>query len=199
MREKADKSLEGWSFVPLDYSVVAPDVVMQNRQIGGRSLPYRFGAHWMRRAEDDGAERDPRSVRMWLHITDTGRIEIDELAFEGWDLDYVNAPVVAMRDKLVEVVSVLDGRAVADLSAALVNRSDPIVRSRVVADAKRRRRTNAVDVERVAELYREGGHRRVAEGYYDTGEPVSESTAFRWIKRARDSGALPPRDASEEN
>lgn len=184
--------LAGWTMAPLDYAKANPGVSVATIDYGRYRLPSHFGGWWTERTTDPatGSRRATgREVELWLRAEGES-LEVDTVTFKAIESGF-DQLLAAMRDQLVEIVSVLDGEAVAHLSASMVNRTPRSQRSQAAADQRRRRRANAVDRSDVARLYLEGGAERVAEV-----GGVSMATAYRRVKEARAAGLLPPRGES---
>lgn len=173
------EQLAGWTVTPLS----EPDAPIQS--VGTLRLPQRFGGWWREQVENDEGEQRPtgREVELRLRVLD-GRVRIGAVTFRGFDDEFERQGVPAMRDMLVMMFSVLGGEA--DFPIAASMRATSVdEREGALAEHRRRRRRNAIDHERVAELYRAGGARHLAEV-----EHVSEATAYRWVKAARAAGVL---------
>ncbi len=180
----AAEALRGWTFVPI------VDESSDTHSVGRYRLPARFGGWWRHHdLDDDGQLEAPsgKEIILRLRIVE-GQVRTDEVTFKGFEDEFERQGVPAMRDMTMQVFSVLDGR---DLSGSLAGmmRAVPMDdREQALGEHRRRRRRNAVDHERVAELYRSGGARQIAET-----EVVSEATAYRWVKSARLAGVLEER------
>lgn len=179
-REQALASaLGGWSVTPLWADDEPPMLDLGH----GVRVPQRFGGLWREYSDDEPTGRE---VELWVRLVD-GRTETPRVTFVGFDDDFDRQGVPAMRDALVMIFSTLDHRDDPRVST-LVRRASAGARESAIREGQRRRRRNAVDLPRVAELYRAGGARHVAEV-----ERVSEPTAYRWVKAARAAGVLEPR------
>lgn len=178
--------LRGWTVVPLEYAPAG--VTPTFAEVGEFRLPSRFGGWWRHHEDGDGGEQAPsgREVVLWLRVVD-GRVDIEEVTLRGFSDEFERQGVPAMRDMLTMMFSVFDGTVPMSPAGAL-NAAPVEVRERALREHGRRRRRNArnaIDHERVAELYRAGGAARVADE-----ECVSMATAFRWVRAARDAGVL---------
>jgi hypothetical protein len=181
--------LDGWGVMPLPYRPTG--LTPTWREIAGRRVPHRFGGLWREMAEVDGTlSPTGREVELWLVVND-GRAAVERVTFVGFADDFDRQGLPAMRDKLTELVALLDGQALEAFSAGTFAEIPTSEQVRLGREIGRRRRSNAVDLERVASLYRSGGAKLVAAEYDIV--PVSEATAYRWIRSARDAGILEER------
>jgi len=175
------EALRGWTFVPI------VDESGDTHNVGRYRLPARFGGWWRHHDLDDDGQLDAPSgkeIILRLRIVD-GQVRTDEVTFKGFEDEFERQGVPAMRDMTMQVFSVLDGRNLPASLAGMMTSAPMTDREQAIGEHRRRRRGNAVDHERVAELYRRGGARQIT-----ASEDVSEATAYRWVKAARVAGVL---------
>lgn len=172
--------LQGWKLhlaLNMHSSAQTPPAMVS---VGANRVPERFGGWWLEYENDEVPTG--REVVLWLRVVD-GKVTNDEVTFRGFDNHWDDQGVPAMADFLTMMVMFLDG---GPADGWLDWYGTPVLeRERLLAEAQRRRRRNGISHERVAELYREGGAKRVISG---TG--VSEATAYRWVAAAREAGVL---------
>jgi hypothetical protein len=181
--------LQGWTVVPLENPIEGVENPIC--QLGnGLRLPRRFGGWWRHNSENDRGDvmPDGREIVMWFKVDD-GRVNLEEITFRGIEDEWERFGVPAMRDMLTLMFSVRSAEGDANYARDLA--SAPLaLREKLIGETRRRRRTNSVNLERVAELYAEGGVAAIR----SAGLAGSDATAYRHVAKARAAGVLPPRD-----
>lgn len=164
---------------------------MPVRSVGEHRLPQQFGGWWREHAkpEADQVLGTPtgREIELRCGISaDGSEVETREVVFRGFSDSFERQGLPAMLDYTVMFFSLLDGDELTRLSTSGVLRgSTATERDDAISEQRRRRRRNAIPVDRVAVLWPIGGASSVIEEF-----DVSEATAYRWRRAAIDAGQL---------